>query len=77
VGERYLQVTQKDELLVGDRLYCYADFLKGIAQKESYFVIRHHAAMVKKPTTELSSGERNETGKVFEQQVQGVKRRIA
>jgi hypothetical protein len=70
VAERYLEVMQKDELLVGDRLYGYADFLKGIARKESYFIIRHHAAMVPKPTTELSPGERSETGMVFEQQVQ-------
>jgi hypothetical protein len=64
-----LNLVEADDVWVADRNFCTTALLFGIAKREGFFVIRHHANM-----TLLSSGtprkrRRTDTGEVFEQTV--------
>ena len=65
-----LETIQAQQVWIADRNFCTRQFLSGIAQKSSYFIIRQHKSL---PFEEISPLEKigaSETGEVFEQQVQ-------
>ena len=65
-----LETVVAQQVWIADRNFCTRQFLLGIAQKSSYFIIRQHKSL---PIEEISSLEKmseSKTGKVFEQQVQ-------
>ena len=65
-----LATVQERQVWIADRNFCTRQFLFGIAQRSSYFIIREHKSL---PYSEISSlkeiGE-TETGRVFEQKIQ-------
>ena len=65
-----LETVVAQQVWIADRNFCTRQFLSGIAQKSSYFIIRQHKSL---PFEEISPLEKigaSETGEVFEQQVQ-------
>ena len=54
---------------VADRNFCTSKLLGGIAARNAFFVIRHHAQMTLESTGTLRSRGRTETGEVYEQTV--------
>lgn len=67
---KILETVQAQQVWIADRNFCTRQFLSGIAQKDSYFIIRQHKSL---PVNEISSLEKmgeSKTGHVFEQQVQ-------
>ena len=48
-----LELVESDTLWVADRNFCFQSFLMGIAKKLGYFVIREHAGLNYKVTSEL------------------------
>ncbi len=65
-----LETIQAQQVWIADRNFCTRQFLSGIAQKGSYFIIRQHKSL---PVEEISPLEKigaSETGEVFEQQIQ-------
>lgn len=64
-----LETIQAQQVWIADRNFCTRQFLLGIAQKSSYFIIRQHKSL---PVEEISPLEKicqTKTGQVFEQQV--------
>jgi len=57
------------EVWIGDRNFCTAGFLGGIIQRDSFFIIRHHANFTIASTGTLRQRGRCETGHLFEQGV--------
>lgn len=51
-------------------IFVLASFLSGIAQKDSYFIIRQHKSLPVQEISPLEKTGASETGFVFEQQVQ-------
>ena len=67
---KILETVVAQQVWIADRNFCTRQFLAGIAQKDSYFIIRQHKSL---PVNEISSLEKmgeTKTGQVFEQQVQ-------
>jgi hypothetical protein len=64
-----LDLVKKDTLWVADRNFCFRRFLLGIAARQGYFIIREHAGLGYKATTELRRAGRGESGEVFEQAI--------
>ena len=65
-----IETVVPQQVWIADRNFCTRQFLLGIAQKASYFIIRQHKSL---PFEEISSLKKigaSETGEVFEQQVQ-------
>jgi len=65
-----LQTVEAQDVWVGDRNFCTAEFLTSLAEKLAYFVIRQHGSLGWKPLSELSTIGKTQTGELFEQQVQ-------
>lgn len=57
------------QLWIADRNMCTLDFLMGIAQRQSAFIIREHQNLPWTPVSELVSVGRIETGELFEQTI--------
>jgi len=65
-----LATVQERQVWIADRNFCTRQFLLGIAQESSYFIIREHKSL---PHSEISSLQEigaTKTGRVFEQKVQ-------
>jgi IS4 transposase len=64
-----LETIQKRQLWIADRNFCTHDFLKGISNKQAYFVIREHLGIGWTELNELEKKGENESGTLFEHQV--------
>jgi IS4 transposase len=65
-----LEQVQRQQLWIADRNFCTSDFLSQIAQGQAYFVIREHQQLAWSAVTPLVAAGENESGRLFEQQVQ-------
>jgi hypothetical protein len=65
-----LEQVKAKEVWIADRNFCTNDFLTQIAQSKAYFVIREHRQLTWTEVTTLRSVGQNESGEVFEQQVE-------
>jgi hypothetical protein len=63
-------LVEADDLWLADRNFCTLDYLREIAARQAYFLIRHHAGTTLKPVTEARYVGSNATGDLWEQQVQ-------
>ena len=64
-----LTLNNADDLWLGDRNFCTNDYMAGLAQRQAYFVFRHHAATPLEPLGQRKAYGSNASGKVFEQKV--------
>ena len=67
--ERVLPWVQADDLWLTDRGFCTLDYLAGFAERQAFFVVRHHAGTDLEPMGPLQSRGRNASGRVTEQRV--------
>lgn len=58
-----------DDLFLGDRNFCYLDLIKGIANKNAFFLFRHHAGLHLNHSSELTYIGKTDTGEVYEGEV--------
>ena len=65
-----LETVKAKQVWIADRNFCTRQFLLGIAQRESYFIIREHKSIPHKELSPLTEIGETETGRVFEQEVQ-------
>jgi hypothetical protein len=63
------QVKPK-QVWIGDRNFCTSDFLTQIAQHQAYFIMREHQQLAWTEVTPLQAVGSNQSGAVFEQQIQ-------
>jgi hypothetical protein len=63
------QVKPK-QVWIGDRNFCTSDFLNQIEQHQAYFIIREHQQLAWTEVTPLQVVGSNQSGTVFEQQIQ-------
>jgi len=61
-----LQQVEANDVWLADRNFCTADFLQGIADRDGFFVIRHHANLTLMPVGEWGKETETETGWVSE-----------
>jgi hypothetical protein len=64
-----LETIQKQQLWMADRNFCTHDLLKGISNKQAYFIIREHLGIGWTEITELKKKGENESGTLLEHQV--------
>jgi hypothetical protein len=64
-----LALVQADDLWLADRNFCTLDYLGGIAEKEAFFLIRHHAGTKLQTVGKLTRCGSNASGKIYEQKV--------
>jgi len=64
-----LALVQADDLWLGDRNFCTNDYLAGIASRDAYFLIRHHAGTALHPLRRESRPRRHAGGTISEQRV--------
>ena len=67
--EPVLAGVEPKDLYIADRNFCTLGFLLGIAKRDGFFVIRHHANMPVTSSSTLRHRGRTESGEVFEQTV--------
>ena len=65
-----LETVVAQQVWIADRNFCTRQFLLGIAQKSSYFIIRQHKSLPFEEISPLEKIGQTKTGQVFEQQVQ-------
>jgi IS4 transposase len=65
-----LEQVQPQQLWIADRNFCTSDFLSQIAHRQACFIIREHQQMAWSAVTPLVAAGENESGCLFEQQVQ-------
>ncbi|NJR63688.1 MAG: IS4 family transposase [Cyanobacteria bacterium CRU_2_1] len=65
-----LEQVKAKEVWIADRNFCTKDFLTQIAEKKAYFVIREHKQIAWTEVTGLESIGQNDSGELFEQQVE-------
>ena len=65
-----LETVKAQQVWIADRNFCTRQFLSGIAQKSSYFIIRQHKNLPVEEISPLDKIGQTKTGQVFEQQVQ-------
>lgn len=63
------QVKPK-QVWIADRNFCTSDFLNQIAQRQAAFIIREHQQLAWTAVTPLQAVGQNDSGAVFEQQIQ-------
>lgn len=68
--KQVLSSLQPQQLWIADRNMCTLEFLSGIAQRQSAFVIREHQNLPWQALSELQSVGLVEAGEVFEQRIQ-------
>jgi hypothetical protein len=61
-----LSQVEADDVWIADRNFCTADYLQGIADRQGYFVIRHHANLTLAPVGDWGAETETETGWVSE-----------
>jgi hypothetical protein len=66
---RLLLLVRPDDLWLADRNFCTLDYLRGIADKGGFFLVRHHAGSHLTPVDEETFVGANETGDIYEQKV--------
>jgi Transposase DDE domain len=64
-----LPLVQADDLWLGDRNFCTDNYLQGIASRDAYFLIRHHAGTTLHPLGRESRRRRHAGATISEQQV--------
>lgn len=64
-----LALVQADDLWLGDRNFCTDNYLEGIASREAYYLIRHHAATTLHPLGRESRQRHHPDGTISEQRV--------
>jgi hypothetical protein len=64
-----LELVQANDVWIADRNFCTTAMLAGIAEKEAFYVIRHHANLPVVAHGTVRACGRIETGRVFEQSV--------
>lgn len=69
LDERWLPLVERDDLWVADCNFCTLAYLRGIADRAGYFLIRHHGGTKLAPRTERRYVGSNETGDFYEQKV--------
>jgi Transposase DDE domain len=67
--DRLLPLVRPQDLWLADRNFCTLDYLQGIAAREGFFLVRHHAGTHLKPVGDKEFIGANETGDVYEQRV--------
>jgi IS4 transposase len=67
--ERLLPLVAADDLWLADRNFCTLDYLGGIAQRQAFFLVRHHAGSQLQPEGERRYVGSNASGDLYEQQV--------
>ena len=65
-----LERVQAQQVWIGDRNFCTSDFLNQIEQRQAYFIFREHQKLAWTEVTSLQQVGQNESGSVFEQQIQ-------
>lgn len=73
-----LKTIKAQQVWIADRNFCTRQFLLGIAQRQSFFIIREHKSLPYQeisPLTEISASKQNErqNERVFEQKIQIIK----
>jgi hypothetical protein len=68
--DEVLAVVKPNQIWIGDRNFCTAEFLTTIANRAAYFVIRQHGSLGWKEVSELKAKGQTETGDIFEQFVE-------
>jgi Transposase DDE domain len=66
---RVLALVEADDLWLGDRNFCTDDYMGGIAGRDAYFLIRHHAGTRLHPLGPESRRRRHRDGTISEQPV--------
>lgn len=64
-----LALVRADDLWLADRNFCTADYLEGIASRDAYFLIRHHAGTKLHPVGRETAPRRHAGGTIGEQRV--------
>jgi hypothetical protein len=64
-----LELVKRNDVWIADRNFCTCRLLKGIVDKQAFYVIRQHANLPIHSAGTLRSRGSTETGKVFEQPV--------
>ncbi|NLG66015.1 MAG: IS4 family transposase [Actinobacteria bacterium] len=64
-----LELVNADDVWLADRNFCTGRLLHGIAERQAFYVIRHHANMTLVSAGTLRRRGRTETGEVWEQSV--------
>ncbi len=64
-----LPMVQRGQCWVGDRNFCTTDFLLGVAERESNFLVRQHGGLELEAVGAPIACGRSGTGEVFEQEV--------
>jgi hypothetical protein len=64
-----LPLVRPDDLWLADRNFCTADYLKGIAERQAFFLVRHHAGSQLHPEGAERPVGSNATGDLYEVKV--------
>ena len=64
-----LAAVQEKQVWIADRNFCTRQFLFGIAQSHSFFIIREHKSLPQEKRAALKEMGTTKTGRVFEQQI--------
>src|SRR5439155_26547783 len=64
-----LPLVAADDLWLADRNFCTADYLGGIARRQAFFLVRHHAGTHLHPQGAERYVGKNATGELYEVQV--------
>jgi hypothetical protein len=68
--DEVLAVVKPNQIWIGDRNFCTAEFLTTIAERTAYFAIRQHGSLGWKEVSELKAKGQTDTGDIFEQEVE-------
>lgn len=69
LSAKLLELVNANDVWLADRNFCTSNLLFGIAKRDSFYVIRHHASMRMASAGTLKKVGRTDTGVVFEQEV--------
>jgi len=69
LSTKIIELVKKLDVWIADRNFCTTGLLSGIAGRDAFFVIRHHANLTLNPLEPLKKRGRTETGEVYEQAV--------
>jgi len=69
LSAKVLELVEANDVWLADRNFCTSTLLSGIAERDSFYVIRHHANMRMASAGTLKKVGRTDTGDVFEQSV--------
>jgi hypothetical protein len=69
LAERVLPLVAADDLWLADRNFCTEDYLGGIARRQAFFLVRHHAGTHLHPQGAERYAGKNATGELYEVKV--------